>query len=232
MGRNTLRLRAAQAGHQATAEEIIAFCRDQLAHFKAPKSVIFGPLPTTATGKIQKFVLREQARSTRDLFAQHQREVSGRGREWRHRLLLNTNRALLIQLKVEKPDAHSVPVRRCYFERRSCRSGLTLRPDDFHRPWIGRNRGALIRRWRNLARRGQRADRSGQPRCDMLALGIVGRDRGVTPTRAGHRKSRDCCQPGSTPCRTAICCCAATASPFRRAAARICIRIRVRASVA
>jgi fatty-acyl-CoA synthase len=49
-------------GGKATAEEIIGFCRDQLAHFKAPKSVVFGPLPTTATGKIQKFVLRERAR--------------------------------------------------------------------------------------------------------------------------------------------------------------------------
>src|SRR5262245_55123736 len=45
-----------------SADEIIAFCRDQLAHYKAPKSVVFGPLPTTATGKIQKFVLRERAR--------------------------------------------------------------------------------------------------------------------------------------------------------------------------
>ena len=53
-----------KAGANASAEEIIAFCRDQLAHFKAPKSVVFGPLPTTATGKIQKFVLREQARAT------------------------------------------------------------------------------------------------------------------------------------------------------------------------
>jgi fatty-acyl-CoA synthase len=49
-------------GTEATPEEIIAFCRDQLAHYKAPKSVVFGPLPTTATGKIQKFVLRQQAR--------------------------------------------------------------------------------------------------------------------------------------------------------------------------
>jgi fatty-acyl-CoA synthase len=49
-------------GTHASADEIIAFCRDQLAHFKAPKSVVFGPLPTTATGKIQKFVLRERAR--------------------------------------------------------------------------------------------------------------------------------------------------------------------------
>jgi fatty-acyl-CoA synthase len=50
-------------GEQVSAEEIIAFCRDGLAHFKAPKSVVFGPLPTTATGKVQKFALRERARS-------------------------------------------------------------------------------------------------------------------------------------------------------------------------
>ena len=50
-------------GTTATADEIINFCRDQLAHYKAPKSVVFGPLPTTATGKIQKFVLRERARA-------------------------------------------------------------------------------------------------------------------------------------------------------------------------
>ena len=42
------------------AEEIIAFCRDNMAHFKAPKTVVFGPLPKTSTGKIQKFVLRER----------------------------------------------------------------------------------------------------------------------------------------------------------------------------
>jgi fatty-acyl-CoA synthase len=45
----------------ATAEEIIAFCREHLAHFKAPRTVMFGPLPKTSTGKIQKFVLRERA---------------------------------------------------------------------------------------------------------------------------------------------------------------------------
>jgi fatty-acyl-CoA synthase len=50
-------------GAQASEAEIIAFCRDQLAHYKAPKSVIFGAVPTTATGKIQKFVLRERARA-------------------------------------------------------------------------------------------------------------------------------------------------------------------------
>jgi fatty-acyl-CoA synthase len=48
----------------ATAEEIIVFCREHLAHFKAPRSVIFGPLPKTSTGKIQKFVLRERAKAT------------------------------------------------------------------------------------------------------------------------------------------------------------------------
>ena len=50
-------------GADASADEIIAFCREQLAHFQAPKSVVFGALPTTATGKIQKFVLRERARA-------------------------------------------------------------------------------------------------------------------------------------------------------------------------
>ena len=40
---------------------IIAWCRDNMAHFKAPKTVVFGPLPKTSTGKIQKFVLRDQA---------------------------------------------------------------------------------------------------------------------------------------------------------------------------
>ena len=47
----------------ANAEEIIDFCRDRLAHYKAPKTVVFGPLPKTSTGKIQKFVLRERARA-------------------------------------------------------------------------------------------------------------------------------------------------------------------------
>jgi fatty-acyl-CoA synthase len=46
----------------ATADEIIAFCRDSMAHFKAPRTVVFGALPKTSTGKIQKFVLRDQAR--------------------------------------------------------------------------------------------------------------------------------------------------------------------------
>ncbi len=49
-------------GKQAAEEEFIAFCRDNMAHFKAPRRVVFGPLPKTSTGKIQKFVLRERAK--------------------------------------------------------------------------------------------------------------------------------------------------------------------------
>lgn len=50
-------------GAQATEAEFIEWCRKHLARFKVPKKVVFGPLPITATGKIQKFVLREQARA-------------------------------------------------------------------------------------------------------------------------------------------------------------------------
>ena len=48
-------------GATATTEELIAFCREQLPRFAVPKTVVFGPLPTTATGKIQKYTLRERA---------------------------------------------------------------------------------------------------------------------------------------------------------------------------
>ncbi len=48
---------------KASADEIIAFCREHLARFKAPRTVIFGPLPKTSTGKIQKFALRERAKA-------------------------------------------------------------------------------------------------------------------------------------------------------------------------
>jgi fatty-acyl-CoA synthase len=43
--------------------EIIAWCRANLAHYKAPRRVVFGPLPKTSTGKIQKYELRERAKS-------------------------------------------------------------------------------------------------------------------------------------------------------------------------
>src|SRR6266404_24460 len=49
-------------GGDAAAGEVIAWCRENLAHFKVPKTIVFGPLPKTSTGKIQKFVLREKTR--------------------------------------------------------------------------------------------------------------------------------------------------------------------------
>ena len=50
-------------GAAVTAEDLIAFCRDRLAHFKCPRDVVFAELPKTSTGKIQKFRLRERART-------------------------------------------------------------------------------------------------------------------------------------------------------------------------
>jgi fatty-acyl-CoA synthase len=52
-----------KAGATATEAEIIEFCRQHMARFKAPKRVVFCTLPKTSTGKIQKFMLREQAKS-------------------------------------------------------------------------------------------------------------------------------------------------------------------------
>jgi fatty-acyl-CoA synthase len=50
----------------ATSEEIIAFCRERLAHYKCPDAVEFGPLPKTSTGKTQKFVLRQREWAAQD----------------------------------------------------------------------------------------------------------------------------------------------------------------------
>jgi fatty-acyl-CoA synthase len=50
-------------GANVSAMELIEFCRGQMARFKAPRAVVFGELPKTSTGKIQKFVLREKAKS-------------------------------------------------------------------------------------------------------------------------------------------------------------------------
>src|SRR5687767_14902644 len=51
-------------GAKVSEEELIEFCRGQMAKFKAPRAIVFGELPKTSTGKIQKFVLREKAKST------------------------------------------------------------------------------------------------------------------------------------------------------------------------
>jgi fatty-acyl-CoA synthase len=50
-------------GARATEDELVAHCRDHLAHYKAPKRVVLGSLPKTSTGKIQKYLLREQVKS-------------------------------------------------------------------------------------------------------------------------------------------------------------------------
>ena len=49
-------------GATATEQEIIDFCRERVARYKCPKTVVFGPLPKTSTGKIQKFMLRQRAK--------------------------------------------------------------------------------------------------------------------------------------------------------------------------
>jgi fatty-acyl-CoA synthase len=49
-------------GASATAEELIAWCRERLAGFKVPKHIVFEELPKTSTGKIQKHVLRTRAK--------------------------------------------------------------------------------------------------------------------------------------------------------------------------
>jgi fatty-acyl-CoA synthase len=48
---------------EVTPEEIMGWCRERLARFKVPRTILFGVLPKTSTGKIQKFVLREQAKA-------------------------------------------------------------------------------------------------------------------------------------------------------------------------
>jgi fatty-acyl-CoA synthase len=51
-------------GASVTEQEIVDFCRERMARFKIPKRVVFGPLPKTSTGKIQKFILRELAKTS------------------------------------------------------------------------------------------------------------------------------------------------------------------------
>ena len=51
---------------EASVEEVITFCKSRLAGFKVPRNVVFGPLPKTSTGKIQKFELRQRVSSTSD----------------------------------------------------------------------------------------------------------------------------------------------------------------------
>ncbi len=56
-----------RADHEADAAALIAWCRERLAHYKCPRHVVFGELPKTSTGKIQKFALRARARAEPDV---------------------------------------------------------------------------------------------------------------------------------------------------------------------
>ena len=49
-------------GETATVEELLAWCRQRLAHYKCPRTIVFADIPKTSTGKVQKFALRERAR--------------------------------------------------------------------------------------------------------------------------------------------------------------------------
>jgi fatty-acyl-CoA synthase len=53
-------------GAEANAEDITGFCRQNLAGFKIPRTIVFGSLPKTSTGKIQKYLLRAQAKDMKD----------------------------------------------------------------------------------------------------------------------------------------------------------------------
>jgi len=56
-----------KSGHEnVSEEELIRWCRRHLAHYKCPRHIVFGEIPKTSTGKIQKFKLRERAKSTKD----------------------------------------------------------------------------------------------------------------------------------------------------------------------
>ncbi|MFV0299174.1 MAG: AMP-binding enzyme, partial [Hyphomicrobiaceae bacterium] len=54
-----------RGGSDLTAKDLIGFCRERLAGFKRPRRFVFGELPKTATGKIQKFILRDRAKEAR-----------------------------------------------------------------------------------------------------------------------------------------------------------------------
>ena len=50
-----------KAGEEMTTGELVAYCREELAGFKIPKKIEFGPIDKTSTGKVQKYLLREKA---------------------------------------------------------------------------------------------------------------------------------------------------------------------------
>ena len=57
-------------GAKITEAEIIAYCKSHMSGFKTPKVIVFGPVPKTSTGKIQKFLLRNQVESAKAISAE------------------------------------------------------------------------------------------------------------------------------------------------------------------
>jgi fatty-acyl-CoA synthase len=55
-----------EGSERCTEEEILQWCRREMPRFMCPSRIVFGPLPKTATGKVQKYVLREEAKRMRE----------------------------------------------------------------------------------------------------------------------------------------------------------------------
>ena len=129
-----------------TAADIIAWCRAHLAHYKAPRTVVFGPLPKTATGKIQKFVLRERRAG-----------CANADDDVRPRLLAGKSRAR--DRRVERPrpafradarGAWSAGGGRGAAQGRAGRAGRDIRAPAARRR--SRSTSATRRRWKNHGR--------------------------------------------------------------------------------
>jgi acyl-CoA synthetase (AMP-forming)/AMP-acid ligase II len=73
-------------GENASAEEIIAWCRQNLAGYKTPRYVVFTELPKTSTGKIQKFRLREMTKNVAKIASLHGHPGGALGHQEERRL--------------------------------------------------------------------------------------------------------------------------------------------------
>jgi fatty-acyl-CoA synthase len=62
VGRNTVAFVELKPGQSPSEQDIIDYCRENMARYKVPRTVVFTELPKTSTGKIQKFKLREMAK--------------------------------------------------------------------------------------------------------------------------------------------------------------------------
>ena len=115
-------------GATATEAELIAHCQQHLARFKAPKSVVFGELPKTSTGKIQKFVLREQGEvGERDRMTRGRRMNAPLDTARRRRCVLRDGRATASRtLTLNRAERSSTRCRAAMSPR--CRPSSTRSP--------------------------------------------------------------------------------------------------------